>query len=100
MFLSVSLSISLSLVSAGNRHDRTEHFGAPFDRHAHLLDPQPLSYGGVQPLHRKSQLAARNQLEGHVVQIWSRYPLELRGGEALVLHRVGPCNLHGLRSGS
>ena len=37
----------------------------------------------------KSQLAsAQSTLGPCVVQIWSRYPMELRGGEPRVLHRV------------
>jgi len=44
--------------------------------------------GGVRPFRQKSTCPTQLILGPHVVQIWSRNTLELRGVETLVLHRV------------
>jgi len=45
-------------------------------------------HGGPRPIHRKS-VCPRAIISGpHLVQIQSRYPLELRGGEIFVSRRV------------
>ena len=48
----------------------------------------PLSHGGVRPLHQKPTCLMQLTLGPHAVHIWSRNPLELKGNETRVLHRV------------
>jgi len=50
-----------------------------------ILDLVHFPHDGVRPFHQKSTCITKLTLGPCVVRIWSRYPLELRGGAKLCL---------------
>ena len=46
------------------------------------------THGGSRPIHQKSTCLTRLISRPHAVQFWPRIPLDLRGDETRVLHRL------------